>query len=107
MSNKASDITVIIPVHELNNVTEVTLSNAIKSVEEQLVRPNLLIVASTEVYEKVLQITKNVEDCQVIENNGNTDFSSQIDFGVSNITTKWFSILEFLQMLINGAEPDC
>jgi GT2 family glycosyltransferase len=95
MLNKASDITVIIPVHELNEVTEVTLSNAIKSVEDQLVKPNLLIVASTETYNKVSEIAKDVEDCRIIENKGETDFATQINFGVANVTTKWFSILEY------------
>lgn len=95
MSNKASNITVILPVHNLDNVTEKTLPYAIKSVTDQVVRPNLLIVASTAVYDKVLEMAKDVEDCVVIENKGETDFASQIDFGVANITTKWFSILEY------------
>lgn len=95
MSNKAENITVILPVHKLDKVTEVTLSNAIKSVTDQIVKPNLLIVASSAAYKKVAEIAKGVEDCVVIENKGETDFSSQIDFGVSNITTKWFSILEY------------
>ena len=95
MSNKISNITVILPVHELNEITEVTLSNAIKSVTDQIVKPNLLIVSSSAAYKKVSEIAKDVEDCTVVENKGETDFASQIDFGVSNITTKWFSILEY------------
>lgn len=95
MSNKIDNITVILPVHELNNVTEVTLANAIKSVTDQTSIPKLLIVASPSTYKQISEITKDVEDCVVIENNGETDFASQIEFGVSNITTKWFSILEY------------
>lgn len=95
MSNKIDNITVIIPVHELNSTTEVTLTNAIKSVTDQVSIPKLLIVASPSTYKQVTEIAKDVEDCVVIENNGETDFASQIEFGVSNITTKWFSILEY------------
>lgn len=95
MSNKVSNITVILPVHELNEITEVTLSNAIKSVTDQIVKPNLLIVSSSVAYKKVSEIAKDIEDCVVVENKGETDFASQIEFGVSNITTKWFSILEY------------
>lgn len=95
MSNRASNITVILPVHKLDKVTEGMLSNAIKSVEEQVVRPDLLIVASSETIKKVKEIAKNVPDCKVIENKGETDFASQIELGVSNITTEWFSILEY------------
>jgi GT2 family glycosyltransferase len=95
MSNKTNDITVIIPVHELNDVTEITLANAVKSVTDQVTIPKLLIVASPTTYKQVTEMTKNVEDCVVIENNGDTDFASQIEFGVANITTKWFSLLEY------------
>jgi hypothetical protein len=95
MSNKASNITVILPVHKLDKVTETTLTYAIKSVTDQVVRPNLLIVASSETFKQVSEIANEVEDCTVIENKGETDFASQIDFGVANITTKWFSVLEY------------
>ena len=95
MTNKVLDITVILPVHELNGQTEKMFQNAVKSVEEQTERPNLLVVASSSAYAKVSELVKGVENCKVVKNEGETDFASQIDFGVKNITTKWFSILEF------------
>ncbi len=95
MTNKVLDITVILPVHELNEQTEKMFQNAVKSVEEQIERPNLLVVASKSTYTKVNELVKNVTNCKVVKNEGETDFASQIDFGVKNITTKWFSILEF------------
>ena len=34
-------------------------------------------------------------DVIILENPGKTDFCSQVNYGVENIDTEWFSILEF------------
>jgi hypothetical protein len=95
MEIKTCNITVIIPVHELNSETEILLANAITSVEEQSVRPELVIVATPSTFDKVTELTKDMTLTTVIKNEGNSDFSSQINFAVENITTPWFSILEY------------
>lgn len=94
MTNTAKDISVIIPVHELNDVTENLFKNAITSVFEQTEVPKLVIVATPNIYDKVVELTTNHE-CEVIKNEGNSDFSSQINYGVEHITTTWFSVLEY------------
>ena len=39
-----TNISIILPIHELDDVTKKSLENAIKSVELQIVRPDELII---------------------------------------------------------------
>ena len=95
MSNRTTDITVILPIHELNERTEILFKNAVKSVVEQTLRPDLLIVATPAIYDRVVELTKDVEFTTVLKNEGESDFSSQVNLGASTIKTNWFSVLEF------------
>lgn len=95
MSNRTTDITVILPIHELNERTEILFNNAVKSVVEQTLRPDLLIVATPAIYDRVVELTKDVEFTTVLKNEGESDFSSQVNLGASTIKTNWFSVLEF------------
>lgn len=93
-------ITVIIPVHELNDITKPLFANAITSIKTQLVRPDALLI--------VIPKNKELNDfmtsfdfrdlkeiVSVVINEGETDFASQINFGVANVKTEWFSVLEY------------
>lgn len=93
-------ITVILPVHELNDETKPLFKNAILSISEQTVKPDELLIVIPKnsdlvPYLKSYDFGTLKKYVKVIENDGETDFSSQINFGVSNVTTEWFSILEF------------
>ena len=93
-------ITVIIPLHEVQDGTNELYKNAIQSVVDQVVKPsNILVVTPTG-----SEATKfanefdygTIKDLvKVIENDGKTDFASQMNFGVSQCETEWFSILEY------------
>jgi len=98
MSNKKTDITVIIPVHEITEVTEKLFSNAIKSVADQFVRPDaVIIVAPTNLIEfmSTFNFGEIKDIVTIVENKGLTDFASQINLGVSEVKTTWFSLLEY------------
>lgn len=95
MSNRNTDITVIIPIHELNERTEILFNNAVKSVVEQTLRIDLLIVTTPTIYDRVVELTKDIEFTTVLKNEGDSDFSSQVNLGASTIKTNWFSVLEF------------
>ena len=95
-----TNISVIIPVHELNDETKQLLNNAVQSVADQTVIPDELII----VVPKGTETAKTVKAADfgalkkivtVAENDGETDFASQINYGVSVCKTEWFSILEF------------
>jgi len=94
------DITVIIPLHEVSEGTSNLYQNAIKSIENQIVKPNTVLIVTP----KNSDATKFANDfdymtikdiVKVVENDGKTDFASQINYGVSKCETTWFSILEF------------
>ena len=97
---KNTNISVILPVHELNDVTKQTLTNAIKSVEQQIVRPDELIIVTPKGSDVFKHITKmdmgEIKDIvTVLENDGETDFCSQVNYGVSAAKSEWISILEY------------
>jgi hypothetical protein len=94
------NITVILPIHRLQESEKEYIKDAIKSlvVQEVETKPKLLIVAGNEEVKKEMdsyeyddEIKNNV---RVVLNDGETDFCSQINFGVKNVETEWFSILE-------------
>jgi hypothetical protein len=94
-----TQITVILPVHELDDSTRPLFSNAIKSVEEQIVTPDSVLV----VVPKGSDVSKELSSFDygklkdivvVVENDGEIDFASQINFGVEAAKTEWISILE-------------
>lgn len=95
-----NNISVIMPVHELNEETKLMFSNAVQSVIDQTVRPDELIIVVPK-NSDVAKIVKSADygeykDSVVIaENDGETDFASQVNYGVSVCKNEWFSILEF------------
>lgn len=94
-----TNISVIIPVHELTEVTEKYFKNAIKSIEEQMVKPDkvLIVAKSNENLIKKLSDFNYGEISHlisIIENDGDTDTCSQINLGVQECQTEWFSFLE-------------
>jgi glycosyltransferase involved in cell wall biosynthesis len=99
MENK-TQISVILPVHEVNDETKNMLTNAIKSVEQQIVRPDELVIVAPKGSEALNYIKKmdmgEIKDIVTIaENNGETDFCSQVNYGVSVSKSEWVSILEY------------
>ena len=96
---KNTNISVILPVHELNEETKLLFSNAVQSVIDQTIRPDKLII----VVPKGSEVAKTVKTADYgdytdsvvfAENDGDTDFASQINYGVSVCETEWFSVLE-------------
>lgn len=92
-----SQISVIIPVHSLDETTKKLLDLAIDSVNKQTEQPKeLLIVCPQTVldYLKASPIEKTDIMVEFVLNEGKTDFASQINLGVENTKTEWFCILE-------------
>jgi hypothetical protein len=99
-SNKnMTDITVVVPVHELDDTTRGYFKNAMKSIETQIVIPDAVLIvvpANSDVSNELSKYDfgKLSNIVKVVENNGPTDFSSQVNFGVESAETGWVSILE-------------
>jgi hypothetical protein len=94
------NVTVILPIHRIEENEKNYFANAVKSVATQRSGnvPKLLIVVPNEELKSELEsfeYTETIKDkVTVIVNSGESDFCSQINFGVKNIDTEWFSILE-------------
>lgn len=95
-----NNISVIMPVHELNEITKQLFSNAVLSVKEQIVRPDELVIVTpkgseTASYIKAFDYGDYKDSVTIVENEGETDFCSQVNAGVTASKSEWFSILEF------------
>ncbi len=105
MSNILKNISVVLPIHEINKETDLKfIKEAINSVfkDKNDVKPsNLTIVktpasnlSETEIT-NLLDDPKNIEFIQFINNETNkTDYQSQINLFVETCQTDYFSILE-------------
>lgn len=100
MSEIKTNISIIIPVHKLNEETKPMFDNAVTSVFEQSVKPEELIIVIPSGSDLVSYLDSydfgSFKDLvKIVLNDGETDFASQINLGVANTSTEWFSILEF------------
>lgn len=95
------DITVILPIYRLTSEERDLFASAIASIREQKVLPTKLMIV---IPEGDTQLKTDIEDYNygdkisniltIVFNDGETDFCSQINYGVSQSDTPWFSILE-------------
>jgi hypothetical protein len=95
-----SKVTVVLPIHEFGEDIKKYLEAAINSVLKQVgSKPQLLVVYTHRAEEGgILSFLDGglfTEQVKYIKNDGKTDFCSQVNFGVKNIETDYFSILEF------------
>ena len=91
------ELTIIIPLHKYDQTIGQYLNRALQSIENQVEKPsNILIVAPKEVTDILKQAPDTTSiGIKLIENEGETDYCSQINLGVKNVATKYFSILEY------------
>lgn len=85
--------TVILPIHKLDETNTTYFERAVKSIENQKVKPEELLIVVPKGLEIKNEVLNNVKHTIVV-NDGETDFCSQVNFGVNNVKTEFFSILE-------------
>lgn len=95
-----SKVTVILPIHEFGENLKKYVETAIKSVLNQIGSTvKVLIVYSHRAQEggllTFLEENNYGDRVSSIKNEEKTDFCGQVNFGVKNITTPYFSILEY------------
>ena len=95
-----NDISVILPIHELTEEIKQLFTNAVESVKTQVERPDELVIvvpkgSEVATYVKAFDFGDYSHAITIAENDGETDFASQINFGVDKAKSEWFSILEF------------
>ena len=87
------NITVILPLHKLNDDYKIMLDNALSSVEEFHNDVKVSIVCPSNLKKDLENLSEKLE-IEIVVNNGDTDFCSQINLGIEKCNTEWFSILE-------------
>lgn len=92
------DISVILPVHEVSGNFETYFKRAIQSLENQVTSVDevLIVHSNTEEVVEWFSTWKNDKlNVRIIKNTDKHDFCSQVNLGVENCKTTWFSILEY------------
>jgi hypothetical protein len=88
------NITVILPVHKLDDDYKVMLNNAIESTEDFHNDVKISIVCPENVKKELETISSDKLEINVIVNKNETDFCSQVNLGIEKCDTEWFTILE-------------
>lgn len=86
-------ITIILPVHRIDGDYKEMLNNALSSIEDFHNDVVVTIVCPPSVKNEIGQLSDKLEINYTI-NAGETDFCSQVNAGIINCETEWFSILE-------------
>jgi glycosyltransferase involved in cell wall biosynthesis len=92
-----SNLSIIIPVHEVNEKIEELFKNSVNSVKEQLVQADELLIVvpkGSAAADYMAKYDFGDMKSRIVENEGATDFASQLNCGVENCETKWFTMLE-------------
>lgn len=89
------NITIILPLHKLNDDYKVMFDNAVSSIEDFHENVKLTIVLPSNLKSDVNELLKESKlEYSFVENTGDLSFSNQINLGIENTNTEWFSILE-------------
>jgi hypothetical protein len=87
------NITVIVPVHNIYGDNKEMLYNAINSIENFHNDVKVLVVCPDKISSDLGTMSDKLE-INVYGHNGDTDFCSQVNYGIEKCDTKWFTILE-------------
>lgn len=98
-----NNITVIIPLNVFNDDVQTRLTEAMNSIvaneNKSDAEVKTLLVCEPSIKKELDSFLnsnkKKYKNYTILENNGATDFCSQINYAVDYVDTKWFSILEF------------
>ena len=93
-----NDITVILPVHDVSGDFNNWFGKAVGSLLQSQIKPGklLIVCADNESVKKFMDGWEKPSglDYKILYNDGETDFCSQVNYGVDNCDTEFFSVLE-------------
>ena len=87
------NITVILPIHTLSDDYKEMLNNSLSSIEDFHNDVKVSIVCPTSLKKELKDLSNKLE-INIVANKGETDFCSQVNLGIDNCDTEWFTILE-------------
>lgn len=90
------NITIILPLHKLTDDYKLMFNNAVSSIEDFHENVKLLVVTSGTIESDLSDLLKEtkVEYKLLVNSTNDLSFPSQINLGIDNVDTEWFSILE-------------
>lgn len=89
------NITIILPIHKMDDDYKIMIENSVKSVENFYEDVKLFIVCPSFVKNELSNTDFGQKlEIKFILNSDKTDYCSQINLGVNECDTEWFSILE-------------
>ena len=89
------NITVILPVHKVDDDYKLMLENAVSTVKDFHNDVKLLIVAPSKIKKQLSEIELGNKLEIIYEyHNSDSNFCNQINVGLQKVDTEWFSILE-------------
>lgn len=91
------NITILIPIHSTSEENSLMFQSALGSVENFHNDVKVLVICPSNIKKDIENLIKefqNKMEINIIVNKGSTDFCSQINLGIENTDTEWFSILE-------------
>lgn len=86
-------ITVIVPIHKIDGEYKEMINNSLSSIEGFHNDVSVLIVCPPNIKKELKDLSQKLE-IEILVNKGQTDFSSQMNLGMDNCKTEWFTILE-------------
>lgn len=95
---KKQSVSVILPIHEINDDTLSWFEKSIMSIEQQILLPNEVLIVTPKEHKEILEkynYGEISEIVRIIVNEGKTDFCSQINLGVKESESEYFSYLEY------------
>lgn len=90
------DITILLPIYKLEAEDIGMLNNALSSVSDFHNDVKITIICPSDLKEKIgdMDFGQKLEVKILYNTTSNTDFASQINIGIDDCDTEWFSILE-------------
>lgn len=90
------NITIILPIYKMDDDDAVMLANALSSIEDFHNDIKLTVVAPTNIKNDLTNFDFGQKlEVKLLENTTNsTSFTSQVNLGIDDCDTEWFSILE-------------
>ena len=92
------NISVILPIHEINDEVKKYYTNAIKSVTTQRKQTAELLVVVPKDNQELIDYVNGFDyegtKQKTILNDGKTDFASQVNLGVESASSEWITFLE-------------
>lgn len=90
------NITILLPIYKLDDEDQKMLNNALLSVEPFHEQVKVSIICPNDMKKQIesLEYKGLLEINPLYNTTKNTEFTAQINFGIQNCDTEWFSILE-------------